>query len=98
MYVEMAIVSAVLKRNMLLAIEVDNTFTYTTLRNLLHGNKITRLGIYEIMFIVHCTTQTENKVNDPQEVNDLSIYGITISGIMQPLKERNWVLMKHFPW
>ena len=27
MYVEMAIVSAVLKRNMLLAIEVDNTFT-----------------------------------------------------------------------
>ena len=44
------------------------------------------------MFIVHCTSQTENKVNDPQKVNDLSIYGITISGIMHPLKEINCVL------
>ena len=82
---------------MLLAIEVDNTFTYTTLRNLLHGNKITILGIYEIMFLVHCTSHTENKVNDPQEVNDLSIYGITISGIMQLLKEINWGSYEAFP-
>lgn len=70
---EMVIVSAILKRNAVLAIEINNTF-----RNIFHGNKITpRLGIY--MFIryvyayVYCTlyqSKTENKVNAPQEVND----------------------------